>query len=170
MSKYYIEQLDKSHSKKSFNSGEDSLDKYLQKQATQDKKRNLSAVYVLLEGQNSTVLGYYTLCSSSVLIDSIPSEISKKLPRYPLIPVTLLGRLAIDIKLQGQGLGELLLTDALLRAGRLSTELGSMAVMVDSLSSRASDFYENFGFQKFIDNTNKLFLPMSIIKQLVSES
>lgn len=170
MNKYYIEQLNKSHSKNSFNSGENSLDKYLQKQATQDIKRNLSAVYVLFEGQDSTVLGYYTLCSSSILIDSIPREVSKKLPRYPLIPVTLLGRLAIDIKLQGQGLGELLLTDALLRAGRLSNELGSMAVIVDSLSSRASDFYEKFGFQKFIDNTNKLFLPMSVIKQLLSES
>ncbi|MFO8812129.1 GNAT family N-acetyltransferase [Legionella pneumophila serogroup 1] len=167
MNKYCIEQLNKSHVKDNFNSGEDSLNKYLQKQATQDIKRNLSALYVLLEGQDSTILGYYTLCSSSVLIDSIPHEVSKKLPRYPLIPVTLLGRLAIDIKLQGQGLGELLLTDALLRAGRLSNELGSMAVIVDSLSSRASDFYEKFGFQKFIDKTNKLFLPMSIIKQLL---
>ncbi|WP_244941024.1 GNAT family N-acetyltransferase [Legionella sainthelensi] len=78
--------------------------------------------------------------------------------------------MAIGIKLQGQGLGELLLADALIRAGRLSNELGSMAVIVDSLSSRASGFYEKFGFQKFIDKTNKLFLPMSIIKQLLSES
>lgn len=167
MNKYFIEQLNKSHGKEAFNSGEDSLNKYLQKQATQDIKRNLSAVYVLLEGQDSTVLGYYTLCSSSVLIDSIPHEVSKKLPRYPLIPVTLLGRLAIDIKLQGQGFGALLLTDALIRAGRLSNELGSMAVIVDSLNSKATDFYEKFGFQKFIDKTNKLFLPMSVIKQLL---
>lgn len=166
MNKYYIEQLNKSHIKENFNSGEDSLNKYLQKQATQDIKRNLSAVYVLLERNASIVLGYYTLCSSSVLLDNLPQEVSKKLPRYPLIPVTLLGRLAIDIKSQGQGLGELLLTDALKRASKLSNEQGSIAVIVDALNSKASAFYEKFGFQKFFDKTNQLFLSMNVIKKL----
>lgn len=166
MNGYLIEQLDKSHNKANFNSGEDSLNNYLQKQATQDIKRNLSVVYVLLDPDTRNVLGYYTLCASSILLDSIPQKHSKKLPRYPLIPVTLLGRLAIDIKLQGQGLGALLLTDALKRAAELSLRLGSMAVIVEALNSSAIAFYEQFGVQRFLNKTNQLFLSMSVIKKL----
>ena len=150
-----------------FDSGEDSLNHYLQKQATQDIKRNLSAVYVLIERDVPDVLGCYTLCASSVLLDNIPQELTKKLPRYLLIPVTFLGRLAIDIGLQGQGLGELLLVDALKRAGNLSNELGSMAVIVEALNSKAAAFYEKFGFQKFLDKTGQLFLSMNVIKKIL---
>lgn len=134
------------------------MDKYLQKQATQDIKRNLSGVYALLEREESDVLGYYNLCSSCVLLNELPQEISKKLPRYPLIPVTLSGRLAVDIKSQGQGLGELLLIDALKRAAKLSNELGSIAVIVDALNIKALIFYKKFGFQNFFDKKNQLFL------------
>lgn len=143
-----------------------SLNEYLHKQASQDIKRNLSALYVLLERNTPNILGYYTLCSSSVPLDNIPLEISKKLPRYPLIPVTLLGRLALDLKLQGQGFGALLLVDALKRAGKLSKELGSMAVLVEALNTRASAFYEKFGFQKFFDKPNQLFLSMNVMNRL----
>lgn len=166
MNNYYIEQLSQSHNKVNFNCGEESLNRYLQKQASQDIKRNLSAVYVMLDRNDPNILGYYTLCSSSVLLDDIPKEISKKLPPYPLVPVTLLGRLALDIKLQGRGLGEILLIDALKRAGKFSRELGSMAVIVEALNSRASAFYENFGFKKFFDKSNQLFLSMKVIKKL----
>lgn len=169
MNKYYIEQLSKSHVKDHFDSGENSLNVYLQKQALQDIKRNLSAVYVLLdiEQDKTTILGYYTLCSSSVLLDALPHDISKKLPRYPLIPVTLLGRLAVDVNSQGQGLGELLLIDALKRSGKLSIDLGSMAVIVESLNMKITSFYEKFGFQKLIDKKNQLFLSINVIKKLL---
>lgn len=166
MEQYIIERLQKNHDKETFDSGVSSLNNYLHKQASQDIKRHLSAVYILRESTQRSVYGYYTLSASSVLLDKLPPEIAKKLPRYPSIPVTLLGRLAIDVRLQNQGLGELLLIDALKRAALRSSEIGAMAVIVDALTEGARIFYEKYGFQKFLDKEQQLFLPMDVIKKI----
>lgn len=166
MNKYRIELLNKSHEKAQFDCGEISLNNYLKKQATQDMKRNLCAIYVLLDSKAPIILGYYSLSASSILLDNLPQEMSRKLPRYPSIPVTLLGRLAVDIKLQKKGFGEILLVDALKRAYKISNELGSMAVIVDALNDDAINFYEKFGFIRFVDRKTQLFLTMEVIKKL----
>src|SRR5688572_19443258 len=107
--------LNTSHKKKDFNCGKPLLDNYLHTQAKQDVKRKLSACFVL-EGDQGIVKGYYTLSSASIKKDLLPDTIIKKLPpAYSDLPVTLLGRLAVDISFKGQRLGELLLLDALKR-------------------------------------------------------
>lgn len=167
MTYYFVTQFEKTHRKNTFNCRNEALNRYIQKQASQDIKRNLSAVYVLLDDSNTNmILGYYTLSASSILLDNMPQELSKKTGRYPLIPVTLLGRLALDIPVQCLGIGEMLLVDALKRMEKISHQLGSMAVVVDAIDNKATAFYKRFGFTSFGDKLNQLFLSMTTIKKL----
>jgi predicted GNAT family N-acyltransferase len=102
-------------------------------------------------------------------LGELPKELIKKLPRYPEVPATLLGRLAIDITCRGQGLGEYLLSDALYRSLASSKEVASFAVIVDAIDERARDFYLHFNFIPFPESHNRLFLPMKTIEQAYRE-
>mgnify|MGYP000274190830 CR=1 FL=1 len=154
------------HRKKDFYSGNVQLDTYLQKQANQDIKRKLSACFVLIHEDTNTIKGFYTLASNSVPQDWIPSKIKQKLPKaYSSIPTILLGRLAVDISFQKQGIGKLLLIDALRRCHQISKSLGSFAVVVDPIDNQADQFYNKYGFIKLPDS-GKRFLPMNTINQL----
>jgi GNAT superfamily N-acetyltransferase len=107
--------------------------------------------------------GYYTLSNSSISKDLIPIDIQKKLPpSYTSIPVTLLGRLAVDQRFHGKGFGKLLLIDALFRCHQLSKTAGSFAVVVDPIDEAAEAFYTKYGFIKLPDS-GKMFLPMKTI-------
>ena len=159
--------LTKGHDRTQFSCGKTPLDNYLQKQATQDMKRRLAVVFVIPDAESNRVKGYYTLSNDAVAREIIPVEAQKKMPRhYDNLPVTLLGRLAVDQAFQGQRLGEDLLLDALRRAYDLSqTEIGSMAVVVDPIDDAAIDFYAAYGFVHLPDR-NRLFLPMTTIGKL----
>ena len=161
---YVIEPLNKNHNRKDFSSGVSSLDKYLKKQASQDKRKYVAAPFVANDLNNNKIIGYYTLSSSSVNLEDLPSELTKQLPKYPLVPVILLGRLAVDLSYQKKGWGDLLLMDVLNRCYR--SEIAAMGVIVDAVDDRAIQFYSNYGFQLFPDTTNRLLLPMKIIKTL----
>lgn len=160
------ENLNSSHRKKEFLCGKDLLDNYLQKQANQDIKRKLSACFVLNDKETNLLKGYYTLANNSISQNLIPTEFKKKLPKsYTSIPTTLLGRLAIDIRFQGKGIGKLLLIDALNRSYLISKSIGSFAVIVDPIDEDAEKFYDKYGFIKLPDS-GKMFLPMNTIKTL----
>lgn len=160
------EPLNAKHKKSDFSCGKEMLDNYLNKQANQDIKRKLSACFVIKEVETDLVKGYYTLSNNSIPLELIPNEIRKKLPRsYKVIPTTLLGRLAIDNKFQGQGIGKLILVDALKRSYELSKTIGSFAVVVDPIDKNAERFYDKYGFIKLPDS-GKMFLPMKTIGQL----
>jgi ribosomal protein S18 acetylase RimI-like enzyme len=163
---YCIALLNKEHDKTTFSSGVDSLDRYLIKEASQYKRRGLAVTYVLTENDTTTVMGYYTLSSASVNLELLPPEIQKKLPRYPTVPATLLGRLAVDKKHQKKDLGELLLLDALRKSFELSEKIGSVAVIVDAENNKVISFYKKYGFIELIDCQSKLFLPMKTIGKL----
>ena len=163
---HLTELLDVKHRKKDFICGKDMLDRYFHEQANQDIKKKLSACFVKEDNETGLVQGYYTLSNSSVPKDFIPFEIQKKLPpSYSSIPVTLLGRLAVDSRFHGKGIGKLLLLDALYRSYDLSKQIGSFAVIVDPLDSEAKDFYSKYGFINLPDS-GKMFLPMKTIEQL----
>ena len=135
------ENLNSSHRKKEFSCGKDMLDNYLQKQANQDIKRKLSACFVLNDKETNLLKGYYTLANNSIPQNLIPTEFQKKLPKsYASIPTTLLGRLAIDNRFQGKGVGKLLLIDALNRSYEISKSIGSFAVIVDPIDEDAEKF------------------------------
>jgi len=157
--------LNASHKKKDFNCGKPLLDNYLHIQAKQDVKRKLSACFVL-EGDENIIKGYYTLSSASIKKDLLPEAIIKKLPpAYSDLPVTLLGRLAVDNSYKGQRLGELLLLDALKRCYDASVNIGSMAVIVDPLDGDAEKFYLKYGFISLPDS-GKMFIPMTTVFEL----
>lgn len=161
---YITQPLHPSHNRNDFSSGKDLLDNYLKTQVNQDIKRKLTACFVLNEGE--VIQGYYTLSSNSIPLSSLPEPLQKKLPRsYQNIPVTLLGRLAIDAKQQGKGIGKLLLADALKRSFEASHSIGSFALVADPLDTDAETFYLKFGFIKLPDS-GKMFLAMKTIEQL----
>jgi GNAT superfamily N-acetyltransferase len=155
-----VELLHQRHDRAAFSSGNDDLDRLFREQAGQDQKRRLSAVFVLYDVANDIVAGYYTLSACEIEPRALPNELAKRLPRRPL-PATLIGRLATDRRYRGQGLGGMLLVNALTRAANASRGIGAMAVIVDAKDDQARGFYERYGFQRFADDPYRLFLPMA---------
>lgn len=146
-----------------FESGIEPLDRYFQTQAGQDARKRMAAPFVLIL-EDGSVAGYYTLSSTAIRLPELPANVIRKLPRYPLIPATLLGRLAIDRRYQGRGYGRFLLADALYRAVR--SEIASFAVIVDAKDESAKRFYERESFLPFADEPMKLFRAMADIAKL----
>ena len=160
------EPLNSTHKKSDFSCGMEILDTYIHKQANQDIKRKLSVCFVLAETKTDLIKGYYTLSNSSIPSEHIPEQIRKKLPKsYKVIPATLIGRLAIDSRFQGQGVGKLILIDALKRSFEITKTVGSFAVAVDPIDRESENFYTKYGFIKLPDS-GKMFLPMKTINQL----
>jgi GNAT superfamily N-acetyltransferase len=161
-----IARLGREHDRAGFDCGHAALNDWLKQRAGQFDQRDLARTYVAVRGQQPTVLGYYAISSNLVRRADLPDDQAKGLPRID-VPVVLLGRLAIDRSVQGQGLGSLLLIDVLRRAERLAEQLGIRAIEVDAIDEAARKFYEKFGFVPLLDNPQHLFLPMSIIRKLV---
>ena len=160
--KYATMPLASSHDKAGFSCGNQLLDDYIQKQVRQDIKGKVAVCFVLSD-DNKIIKGYYTLSNSSIPRSSVPDALLKNLPKYKDLPVTLLGRLAIDKRFTSQGLGSLLLIDALKRCYDTSVNsIASMAVIVDPIDQRAVDFYLKFGFISLPDS-KRMFLPMVTI-------
>lgn len=166
-SPYRIEPLDhRRHDRAGFSCGKSDLDRYLREQATQDARKKFAAPFVAVAEGTATVVGYYTLSALSVVMSDLPGEAVKKLPRYPEVPVTLLGRLAVDTRHKGRGLGEHLLLDSLSKSLATSTQVASFAVVVDAIDEEACAFYRHFEFLPFPDQVRRLFLPMKAIEAL----
>ncbi|HXZ01257.1 MAG TPA: GNAT family N-acetyltransferase [Stellaceae bacterium] len=161
-----VEALGPHHDRNSFVSGVEPLDRYFRSQAGQDARKNMAAPFVLVL-PDGTIGGYYTLSATSVKLTEFPGDITRKLPRYPLVPATLLGRLAVDRRHQGKGYGRFLLADALYRAAR--SEIASFAVIVDAKDDSARRFYERESFLPLPDQPLKLFRPMADIRRLFGE-
>ena len=159
---YRVEPLGPGHDRTAFCCGVPELDAYLQRQAGQDLKRKLAAVFVLT-ADGANVAGFYTLAAQSILAAELPQDLSRKLPRFPL-PVTLIGRMAVSLSLQGQGWGEFLLLNALKRAALGSRQVASWAVVVDAKAG-ARDFYVHQDFTPFPAQPQRLFLQMKTIEE-----
>jgi len=163
---YRFEPLDRHHDRAAFSCGVEALDRYLHQQAGQDRRRDLSVPYVLVDTAPGKLAGYYTLSTFSIVPASLPEAMSGKLPRYEAFRAILIGRLAVDRRYHGQGFGRLLLVDALLRSREISRRVGAMAVVADAKDDAARSFYERYGFTRFVDHEYRLFLLMSTIDQL----
>ena len=163
---YLTSLLAGSHEKADFLCGNDMLDGYLHKQAKQDMKRKLSACFVLSENDKE-IKGYSTLSSASIQRNQLPESVIKKLPpAYNDLPVTLLGRLAVAIQFKGQGIGKLLLIDALRRSYEISTtSIAAMAIVVDPIDDEAISFYSKYGFISLPDS-GRMFIAMNTVGQL----
>ena len=133
-----------------------SLDDWFLKRAGQDDRRDVARVFVALDGER--IAGFYSLGAFSLGLDALPEELSSKLPRYDAIPAALIGRLARDERYRGEGVGEMLLTDAINRALLAAKNLAIYAIIVDAKNVRAADFYRTYGFQPFPLDPERLFV------------
>jgi ribosomal protein S18 acetylase RimI-like enzyme len=155
-----IEPLGKQHERASFASGQAELDDWFRKRASQDERRNVARVFVAVDDVLGIVC-FYSLSSFTLSFDNLPDEIAAKLPRYDAIPAALIGRLARHGKTRGQGIGELLLADAVRRILGASKSLAVFAIVVDAKDARAERFYKAFGFRAFPLQPSRLFLLAS---------
>ena len=162
---FTVEPLARRHKRDNFSCGAEPLDRYLKTQASQDKKRRFAAPYVAVTDDN-IVIAYYVLSSFRIDHPDLPEDERKKLPKYPNLPATLLGRLAVDQNYRGQGIGEYMLLHALKRCNDLSSEIASYAVVVDAKDDAAITFYRHFNFRVFPSTANRLYLPMKQVAKL----
>jgi GNAT superfamily N-acetyltransferase len=158
-----FEPLARSHDRRQFSCGVDSLDRYFRNVAGQDTRRRTSAVHVMYDDEADRIAGFYTLSASALRLEELPQDIQEGLPPYQQLPAFLLGRLAVDHQYRGQGLGGLLLADALRRSLRVAAVIGAMAVIVDAIDERARDFYRRYGFEPLVDPQRRLLMPMNRI-------
>lgn len=155
---FTIEALTPRHDRTRFVSGVETLDRYLATLALQDVKRRLSNCFVALDGDRR-IAGYYTLAASSVPVSALPPDETKRLPRYPLLPAGLIGRLAVAESQHGRGLGAALILDAVLRSSRSDPAI--FALLVEAKDERAAAFYRHLGFQPFVSRPHTLYLPIA---------
>ena len=158
-----IEPLVSSHDRRAFSCGVAALDEYLQRFARQHANAKVSRTYVAADG--SAILGFYSLAMSAIRRENLPSRHLSRFQNFPL-PVARLARLAVDLRHQRQGIGELILTDALQRCLRLSEEIGMIGVVVDAKDEHARKWYERYEFERFADLPLTLWLPAAAIARL----
>jgi predicted GNAT family N-acyltransferase len=164
---YSIEPLNASHDRTAFHSGVPELDRYLHQQAGQDARRKAAAPFVMLD-KSGAIVGYYTLSAYSISLAELPESLSKKLPRYPRLPATMLGRLAVSSSHRGQKLGRFLLMDALHRSWKVTAEVGSVGVVVEAMDESALAFYRHHEFHSLAGHPDKLFLAMATIEKALA--
>lgn len=167
MSPYPIEPLGPEHDRAAFSCGVPLLDAFLHERVGQFAQRHLAQPFVMVAptgaGEKKAIAGYYTLSSHGLDYEEMPDALRKKLPKRVRVGVTLIGYMAIDRQYQGQGLGRLLLFDALYRALQASRHVASRAVIVDATDEPARAFYERYDFIRFAEESGRLYLPMDTI-------
>ncbi|MGV3548139.1 GNAT family N-acetyltransferase [Rhizobium sp.] len=165
---YRVEPLGSHHDRASFGCGVVPLDRYLREQAGQDMKRLISSCFVLINEELGQIAGYYTLAATSILAEDVSPEIVRKLPRYPVLPAALVGRLAVDERFRRQGLGSVLIADAAIRIMR--GDVKAFAVVVDAKDDEAASFYRFQGFQPLLNRPLTLFLPLATFRKALAAS
>jgi len=155
-----ITRLNPTHDRTTFECGVEALDRYLKKQAKQDIKRSISRVFIATNPNNpKRAIGYYTLSTLSIDLNQLPEKLARKLPKHP-VPAALIGRLAVSITAQRQGVGKMLLADAIKRTTAVSDQIAIYALVVDAINDDAIRFYEQFGFNRISGSSQRLFLPL----------
>ncbi|MBA5608603.1 GNAT family N-acetyltransferase [Duganella sp. FT3S] len=158
---FRLEPLGAAHDRAVFDCGAAPLDRYLREQVMQDVRRHIAACFVALTDQHH-IAAYYTLAAASIALNQLPAELARKLPRYPAVPAVpavRLGRLAVDRRFKGRGLGGALLPDAIDRTQR--AEIAAFALLVDAKDEAAAAFYRHHGFIAFSQSRRTLFLPLA---------
>lgn len=159
-----IEPLGSEHDCQAFDCGQPALNHYLRHQASQDLRRNVNRVFVARYEGTVEVVGFFSLSAASFGKRDLPADLARRLPHYP-VPAALLGRLAVDQRRQGRGLGQHLMVDAFWRVLRASEDLALYALVVDAKDDSARAFYLHHGFTEFPETPSRLFLPLGTIRQ-----
>lgn len=156
---YRIEALNTGHDRAAFSCGVEPLDRYFQTQVTQDIRRRITNCFVAVLVETGEIAAYYTMASTSIPTTDLPPEDTKRLPRYPTVPAIRIGRLAVDLKHRGQGLGRGLIFDATEKA--ISGAAAAYALLVDAKDDKAVLFYQKNDFRQLSGTPRVLFLPLA---------
>jgi len=155
---YVVEPLANAHNRRGFTCGVAALDRYFREQVTQDVRRRVTHCFVAVDASGA-VAGYYTFAATSLPLTGLTAEETRRLPRYPLLPAALIGRLAVAEQCRKQGLGVALIVDAITRTARADT--GVYALIVAAKDDAAVQFYTHVGFRAFVSHPMRLFLPVA---------
>jgi len=157
------EALSRRHDRAGFDCGVPALNEYLQRYARQNHESGGAKTFVTLAPEPpNTILGYYTIAPGAIDFGKVPDAAKKGLGRYE-VPVFRLGRLAVSLARQGQGLGGELLIAAGERALAVAEAVGGVALAIDAKDDRAAQWYERFGALRLLDDPLKLILPLATI-------
>lgn len=151
-----IESFDKT---KDFDSGEESLDRYLANRALTNHLADLSRCYVCVDSDTDAVLAYYILSAVAVEHAYLPGRLRRNAPNP--VPAVLMGRLAVDTRAQGSGLGRFLVRDAILSTLAAAERIGVRILLVHALHEQAATFYEQFGFKRSPTDPLHLYLLLA---------
>ncbi|MGM3306093.1 GNAT family N-acetyltransferase [Anabaena sp. WFMT] len=133
--------------------------------ARQHIQKGISRTFVLVETeQPKTIIGFFTLSISEVQTEKLPPQLAKKYPTK--VPGVKLARLAVTQDWQYQGIGEILMIEAMKRALVIAENAGVIGLFVDAKDEKAKAYYQRYGFVSLLDNTLEMFLPLETIKQL----
>lgn len=160
---FRLELLGAGHERSSFRCGDEALDRYFQTQVTQDVRRRVANCFVAVEADTGRIAAYYTISAASIPLIDLGADEAKRLPRYPTIPAVRIGRLAVDERFQGRGLGAVLPADAASRT--LKGDAAAFALLVDAKNDGAVRFYERFGFRRLISRPRSLYLPVETARK-----
>lgn len=161
-----IEKLRREHVLDAFDCGKEELNNFLKRQAWNNQQAHSAQTYVL--AKDLAVLGYYSVAAGSVTHEEATERVRKSLARHP-IPVILLARLAVDVSMQGRGIGPALLKDALLRAASAADTIGARALLVHAKDDNAKGFYEHFNFESSPSDPYHLLLIMKDLLRIIGK-
>jgi ribosomal protein S18 acetylase RimI-like enzyme len=153
------------HERSLFRCGEDALDRYFQTQVTQDIRRRIANCFVAVETSTSQIAAYYTISAASIPLVDLPADETRRLPRYQTVPAVRIGRLAVDHRFQGRGLGAALLADAAART--ITGDAAAFTLLVDAKNDNAVAFYQRFGFRALVSQPRTLFLPLATAQKVL---
>jgi predicted GNAT family N-acyltransferase len=156
-----IQELDaRRHDRTGFDCGIDLLNRYLKNLATQHRAKGVATTFVLVDVERpAQILGYYALSAATIELERLTDADRKGLPDYP-IPAVRIGRLAGSVSVRGQGVGELLLQNAIKRVLQARSTLGVYAVVVEAKDAKAEAFYRKYGFRLCDSQSRQLYLPL----------
>lgn len=160
--KWRISALAAHHDRLDFDCGEPALNIFLQRLARQQSDRDFNRSYVADVPGEPRIYGFYAVSAAAVNFENFPTVL--KLPRYP-VPVARIGRLAVDQRSQGTGVGTALLQHAMDLAALLSQQIGLHALFVETKNEAAAAFYLRYGFERFPDHPLNLFLTTDLIRR-----
>ena len=161
------EPIGRRHDRKSFDCGSPDLNEYLARYARQNPESGGAKTFVAVSPADpSRVLGFYSISPGAIEFARVPAHLTGKFGRYE-IPVFRLGRLAVEMSLQGQGLGGDLLLAAGERALAVAAEVGGVALAIDAKDKNAVRWYERFGALPLLDDPQKLILPLKAVADAI---
>ncbi len=174
--RFKIEPFDnRRHDRTAFSCGVDQIDNFLKRTARKHQKSDFTRVWAAVRPAERRVYGYYAINAHAIETGGLPEALRKRAPRHGQVGAAYLSMIAVDVAAQGQGLGRILLADALKRVAGVSGDIGIFAVVLDVLDDgdanameKRRGFYEAFGFIPFPSQPLRMFLPVQTIRDALT--